>query len=71
LSASRDSATGAISLRWPPAPGQRYRVEYKNDLNAAVWVPLQDTIVADDEMITVKDNFGGGSQRFYRIVLAE
>jgi hypothetical protein len=57
-----------ISIGFQTIPGKTYRVEYKDDLNAAEWTRLNNqdyTAVAGS--LTVTDTLTGSPQRFYRI----
>ncbi len=47
-------------------PGYGYQVEYKTNLNDAVWIPLGSAIVGDGTSQFVNDVAGAGS-RFYRV----
>ena len=59
-----------ISISFQTIPGKTYRVEYKDDLNAATWQRLtnQDYAAGPATSLTVNDDMTGRSQRFYRIV---
>jgi len=57
-----------ITLGFQTISGKTYRVEYKDDLNAATWQRLnnQDYVAAGGNL-TVNDDMTGHAQRFYRI----
>jgi hypothetical protein len=44
-------------------------VQYKDDLNASVWMPLGANLTPTGLLLAVSDTIGDRSQRFYRIVL--
>ena len=58
-----------ITIGFQTIPGRTYRVEYQDNLNAAVWQRLnnQDYLAAGASLV-VQDNIGANPQRFYRIV---
>jgi hypothetical protein len=58
-----------VTIGFQTIPGKTYRVEYKDDLNAAQWQRLNNQdYLAVGASLTVLDNLSGHSQRFYRIV---
>jgi hypothetical protein len=62
---------GALTLTVPVIPGKTYRVEYKDNLNAATWSPLGGDRHPATETLVVQDNLAGGPQRFYRVVILD
>jgi hypothetical protein len=56
-----------VSITFDTIPGRTYRVDFKDSLTDAQWTPLQPAISASGNSITVQDNIGAASQRFYRI----
>jgi hypothetical protein len=57
-----------LRLSWEMAPGQTYQVEYKDNLNAANWTPLDSTPTAAGNSLSVTVNVSGPpQQRFYRV----
>jgi len=60
---------GQVTIGFQTIPGKTYRVDYKDDLGAALWQRLnnQDYVAAGSSLV-VQDNIGGNPQRFYRIV---
>jgi len=57
-----------VSLSWNAVPGQKYLVQYKDNLSATDWTTLQEiTASSESESVTVEN---GEGERFYRIVLA-
>ena len=58
-----------VTIGFQTIPGKTYRVEYKDDLNAAQWQQLNGRdYLAVGASLTVQDNIGTNPQRFYRIV---
>jgi hypothetical protein len=58
---------GDIVLSIGATIGRTYRVEYKDDLNAANWTQLGTDQVAAATPLVIIDNLGGSPQRFYRV----
>ena len=50
------------------AAGKNYQVQYKNDLNDAVWQVLNGSVTIEGNQGFVRDVSGPSPQRFYRIV---
>jgi hypothetical protein len=59
---------GDIVLNIGTTPGKTYRVEYKNDLNAANWTQLGTDQVAVSTNLSITDNIGSRPQRFYHVL---
>src|SRR5262249_51154516 len=62
-------ASGGVTLRWTAVAGQRYRVQFKNQLNAPLW---QELAVLTAASVTASIDISPGTaagQRFYRLVL--
>ena len=58
-----------VTIGFQTIAGKTYRVEYKDDLNAAPWQQLNGRdYLAAGPSLTVQDNIGTNPQRFYRIV---
>src|SRR5262249_6658014 len=51
--------------------GKTYRVEYKDNLGDANWVPLGADRLANAETLTLEDNLGTAPQRFYRLSIRD
>lgn len=62
---------GVVSFSFSAVPGRTYRVDYKNDLGAALWTPLGPTHFATETSLNITDNVGALPQRFYRVVLLQ
>lgn len=58
---------GDVVLTIGSIPGKTYRVDYKNDLNAATWTPITPDRLATSTSLTVIDPAVPGAQRFYRV----
>lgn len=59
---------GDVALTVGATVGKTYRVEYKDDLNAANWLPLGGDRLADSSSFVITDNIGTNPQRFYRVL---
>jgi hypothetical protein len=57
------------NLVWPAVPGQAYRVEYRERLDAGEWVALGPDLIATNSSLSFTDSAAALPQRFYRIVL--
>lgn len=57
---------GVIAFNWNAIDENKYRVQFKNDLNDLTWGDLQ-TITADNITATFSEPIGN-SQRFYRLI---
>ena len=54
-----------VTLSWPAVPGKNYQVQFKNDLNDAVWSEIPGaTIVGLKGTVSIP---AGPSTRFYRV----
>ncbi|MBM3882213.1 MAG: hypothetical protein FJ387_21255 [Verrucomicrobia bacterium] len=61
----RNLNTGQGRLLWNGVPGRSYRIEFKDDLNAAGWSTVPGVFAADGQMgVDTRAN----PQRFYRVV---
>jgi hypothetical protein len=58
-----------ISFAIPAEANRAYRVDFKDDLNAVVWIPLSTNRAGANGMIDVTDKINGQRQRYYRTVL--
>jgi hypothetical protein len=56
------------TLNWPSRPGERYRIEFKNNLSDSEWreVKRPVTVVGNHAQVTELED--EPSQRFYRVV---
>ena len=61
--------TGAKRLLWSAAPGKRYRVEFKTQVEDSGWDELAPTVVAAGSTASFVDlTSGSHPNRFYRVV---
>jgi hypothetical protein len=61
---------GTITLTWKAVPGQTYRIQFKDSLEAGDWTDLTDLTAESDTASVVgglTDDQGPIAQRFYRI----
>ena len=66
LSAQPD---GSITLSWNTAPGLVYQVQYTDDLTAASWNNLGDSMTASSSSLNTSISLTSSSQRFFRVVV--
>jgi hypothetical protein len=59
-----------VTMVWSATPGQRYQVQYKNDLNQTNWINLDGSIIATNATAAASDPQRASQQRFYRAILA-
>jgi hypothetical protein len=59
-----------FELTWGTHPGKRYAIEYKDDLSAPAWTPLQ-TNTAAGLTFSYTNATGGALQRFFRLRVVE
>jgi hypothetical protein len=57
-----------VTLSWPAAYGQTYRVQYKDHLEDAEWQEFIDEITAYDSVVTFDDQVAPQAQRFYQVL---
>jgi Tol biopolymer transport system component len=55
-------------IHWPALPGKSYRVQFKNDLNDAVWQDLPGNVAILGNTAYYGDPAAGATRRFYRIM---
>jgi hypothetical protein len=61
---------GETILIWSATPGTRYRVQFKDAVNAVAWTDLPGVVTASGTSASRLDDSGtGGPQRFYRVVV--
>ena len=66
------SGDNVVMLQFTGQPGNRYQVQYRDDLSQSEWQPLGAVIVADDVTSDVVDaSVTGVFQRFYSVILIE
>ena len=62
-------ATNGVTLSWTVISGLNYRVQFKTNLEDAVWTDLPGNIIATNNVVTATDP-AIYSQGFYRLVLS-
>jgi Tol biopolymer transport system component len=68
LNASFSASDGKVTLRWSTLPSKTYRVQFKHDLNEAVWSELGVAPVEQNGIASVIDTSPiRENQRFYRV----
>ncbi len=60
-----------LFLNWPGAAGQRYQLEYKDDLTALAWMPLGNPVTGAGGTLTLTNHLGASSQRYFRLRLVK
>ena len=61
---------GEMHLRWSAIPGQRYRIQFKNDLEELSWTDVVPSVTASGPEVEFADSTGA-PRRFYRIQIVE
>jgi hypothetical protein len=51
--------------------GKMYRVEYKNELDDSMWLPVDADVIAVGDELVINDNLGASPQRFYRVLVLD
>jgi uncharacterized repeat protein (TIGR01451 family) len=59
---------GEVVLTWPAYSGQRYRVQFKDDLSAPEWLDLAEEIIPSGNTGEARDRAPVPFQRFYRLM---
>ena len=63
--------TNERHLIWSAQAGKSYRLEYKTDLQGAVWTSLSQVITATSTTASASDTSPGSERRFYRVALVQ
>jgi hypothetical protein len=58
-----------LFLNWPGVAGVTYQLEYKDDLTAPTWTPMGSAVTGSGGSLTLTNNLGTSSQRFFRLRL--
>jgi hypothetical protein len=61
------NGTEQFVVSFPTITGQMYQLEYKDNLSAATWTPLGDSVAGNDAMVDVTNNISASPQRFFRV----
>ncbi|MEO6034985.1 MAG: PKD domain-containing protein, partial [Verrucomicrobiota bacterium] len=62
------SADGQVSFRWQTFPGKTYRIQFKSDLQDAIWSDWGNPITATNAILSIEESLTANPQRFYRIL---
>ena len=62
------STPGTVNITVTATAGFSYRLQIKDDLNAATWTNLGLAVTASGNSVTFTDTPGAQTQRFYRVV---
>jgi Tol biopolymer transport system component len=62
-----DTPGEGSTISWPALPGQTYRVQYKDDLDAAIWQDVNGTVTIVGNTGFLTDLAPSAGQRFYRV----
>ncbi len=65
------TADGMVALTMQTIVGKTYRLEYKHSLNNPGWIPIAPDRLALSDSLTLHDDIGASTQRFYRLVILE
>jgi len=60
---------GTLSFSFATELGRVYRVDYKNDLNDGIWMPLTLSINGTGDPIVIQEDTSVQPKRFYRVVI--
>ncbi|MFO1499332.1 MAG: lamin tail domain-containing protein [Verrucomicrobiota bacterium] len=71
LAAIRQTASGKIETYWPSIAGQQFRVQSKDDLNAAAWVDIDQPITAVGPETSITISSPPTGQRFFRVLILQ
>jgi hypothetical protein len=63
-----NASDGSLTLNISAFAGKTYRVEFKNNLEDANWLPLGNNIFASSNTLSVNDSTIGNAHRFYRVL---
>jgi hypothetical protein len=61
------NGTQQFVVSFPTITGQMYQLEYKDNLSAATWTPLGDSMAGNDAMVAVTNNISASPHRFFRV----
>ncbi len=63
------TSNGLVSITWGAIIGQRYEVQFQEELGDTNWTGLPPAVTAEGASATKVDNVNSGNQRFYRIMV--
>jgi hypothetical protein len=58
-----------VVLSWLGLAGQTYQVQYKTNLTDPTWTALAAPLPGTGAPLSITNNLGGASQRFYRLTI--
>jgi len=58
-----------LLVTWPGVAGQTYQLEYKDDLTAPTWTPLDGPVAGTGGTLTLTNNYDGSPQRYFHLRL--
>ena len=56
-----------LVLTWSATANQMYQLQYKDDLSASAWTPLGSLMIGTGGTMTITNNFGASTKRFFRL----
>jgi len=59
----------SCALSWTAVQGYSYQIQFKQDLNTTNWLDLGAPVVSTNSVISICDQIGTNTQRFYRAIL--
>jgi hypothetical protein len=62
-------SNGTALVLWSTVPGERYLLQYKNDLSDTSWFDISPVADADGETVMRSDDISIVPQRYYRVIL--
>jgi hypothetical protein len=58
-----------LIISWPALSGQRYQMEYKDNLSASLWTPIGSPATGTGSSIAFTNDLNISTQRFFRLKL--
>jgi len=58
-----------LIISWPTLSGQRYQMEYKDDLSASLWTQIGSPATGTGSSIAFTNDLNISTQRFFRLKL--
>jgi hypothetical protein len=59
--------TTNVVFNWPTLVGQKYQVEFKDDLNQTNWIPLGNTLTGNGGALRFTNQPDESTQRFFHL----
>jgi hypothetical protein len=56
-----------LAFAWPTFPGQTYQIEYKDNLDDPVWIPLSVPLAGNGALLSLTNYVGSSPHRFFRL----